>query len=190
MTDTTAIERTQLLSKIAVNSDAGQIQERGGLYVEDPGQAEMQAQNEDIEMLEMRAVQTSFGDNHQVHLETHSQALALALSNVMAQKKGMKVDHQVSATSVELMQEHIRDHINDMRAIQLAPGLVPNDQMGTPNPPTLTPQHPQSPQEPGEPQKTQQKVSPVAKARLKQPPKSATIASSKIRKRSNAKRNT
>ncbi len=171
MTDTTPIERTQLWSKIGINSDAGQIQERGGLYVQDPAQAETQAQNEDVEMLEMRAVQTSFGDNHQVHLEVHSQAFALVQANMMAQKKGMKVKQPVSQTTVELMQEHIKDHINDMKAIQTAPGLVPNDQMSLPNPPTLTPQAP-PPVAPADannnetgPQKTQSKTAPIAKAR-------------------------
>lgn len=198
MTDTTPIERTQLWSKVGVNSDAGQIQERGGLYVQDPAQAEVQAQNEDIEMMEMRAVQTSFGDNHQVHLETHSQAFALAQANVMAQKKGIKVNHPVSQTTVELMQEHIKDHINDMKAIQTAPGLVPNDQMSLPNPPTLTPQHPTPPVTPGtnnEPAKTQAKTAPIAKARstnarsngLTAKKTSSTVKSSKL-KGKNAKK--
>lgn len=135
MSDTTPIERTQFLQKIGINSDAAQIQLRGGLYVEDPAQSEMQAQNEDIEMMQMRAVQTSYGDNHQVHLETHSQALALALANVQAQKTGMLPPgtQTVSETTVQLMQGHIKDHIEDMQAMQVAPGLVPNDQISIPN---------------------------------------------------------
>src|SRR5206468_935621 len=38
MSDTTAIERTQLLAKFGVNSDAGEIQLRGGLFIQDPAQ--------------------------------------------------------------------------------------------------------------------------------------------------------
>src|SRR5438045_7528371 len=34
MSDTTAIERTQLLSRFAINSDAAQVQLRGGLYIQ------------------------------------------------------------------------------------------------------------------------------------------------------------
>lgn len=165
MSDTTPIERTQFLSKIGINSDAAQIQLRGGLYVEDPAQAEMQAQNEDIEMLEMRAVQTSYGDNHQVHLETHSQALALAQANMMAQKQGMKVGQPVSQTTIELMQQHIKDHITDMQAIQVAPGLVPNDQISLPNPPNLN-----APKNPAEmpsqnPSSPQSETAPMTAAR-------------------------
>lgn len=166
MSDTTAIERTQLLQKIGVQSDAAQIQLRGGLYIQDPAQAETQAQNEDIEMLEMRAVQTSFGDNHQVHLETHSQALALAQANMMAQKTGIKVKEPVSQTSIELMQQHIKDHIAEMQAIQVAPGLVPNDQESLPNHPSLN-----APQNPSE--MPTQNVSPKAQDSM------ASIAKSK-----------
>lgn len=130
MSDTTAIERTQFLAKYGVNSDAGQIQLRGGLYIQDPAQAEMQAQNEDIEMMSMRAVQTSFGDNHIVHLQTHGPVLDQLLH---AQKMGQPV----SATIIKLFQDHIKDHVQDMQSTQVAPGLVPNDQISTPNSPNL-----------------------------------------------------
>lgn len=130
MSDTTAIERTQLLSKFGVNSDAAQIQLRGGLYIQDPAQAEMQAQNEDVEMMDMRAVQVSFGDNHLVHLQTH----APVLDQLIGAKKAGK---PISDTIIKLFQEHIKDHVNAMQATQVAPGLVPNDQVGRPNPPNL-----------------------------------------------------
>lgn len=130
MSDTTAIERTQLLSKFGVNSDAAQIQLRGGLYIQDPAQAEMQAQNEDIEMMDMRAVQVSFGDNHLVHLQTHGPVL----DQLLAAKKDGK---PVSDTITKLFQEHIKDHVNAMQATQVSPGLVPNDQMSMPNAPNL-----------------------------------------------------
>lgn len=166
MTDTTPIERTQLLNKVGISSDAAQIQLRGGLYVQDPAQAEMQAQNEDIEMMELRAVQIGFGDNHQVHLETHSQTMALVQANIMAQKKGELPPNvePVSQTTLELIQQHIQDHINAMRDIQLSPGLVPNDQIGLPNPPSLN-----APDRPGEMPKSdtqpKQQVNPVIENR-------------------------
>lgn len=131
MSDTTAIERTQLLSKFGINSDAGQVQLRGGLYIQDPAQAEMQAQNEDIEMMDMRAVQVSFADNHIVHLQTHAPVLDQLIA---AQKAGKPV----SDTVIKLFQEHIKDHVNAMQATQVSPGLVPNDQTGMPNQPNLT----------------------------------------------------
>lgn len=130
MTDTTAVERTQMMGSFGINSDAAQIQLRGGLYIQDPAQAEMQAKNENIEMMDMRAVQVSFGDNHIVHLQTHGPVMDQLLT---AQKQGAPVSDVV----VQLMQGHIKDHVNAMKATQVAPGLVPNDQMTTPNPPSL-----------------------------------------------------
>jgi len=170
MADTTPIERTQLLSKIGINSDAAQVQLRGGLYIEDPAQAELQAQNEDIELMEMRAVQTSYGDNHQVHLETHSQALALMQANLMAQKQGMPVQEPVSETSVQLMQQHIKDHITDMQAIQVAPGLVPNDQISMPNKPNLNaPSNPAQMPSQQQPPKPTNETAPLAGAKKQNP---------------------
>lgn len=204
MTDTTPIERTQFLQKVGVNSDAGQVQLRGGLYIQDPEQAEMQAQNEDVEMMEMRAVNTSYGDNHQVHLETHSQTLAVVEANVKAQQKGELPDgvEPVSETTLLLMQEHVKDHINDMKAIQLAPGLVANGTEGTPNHPSIN-----APANPGEmpksskpPESTLNKVNRVAKeqrtdannstpagdkaagVKLKPKSKSATVKKTKLTK--------
>lgn len=159
MADTTPIERTQLLNKVGIQSDAAQIQLRGGLYVQDPAQAEMQAQNEDIEMMEMRAVSSSFGDNHQVHLEVHSQAYALAMANMMAQKKGVPVKNPVSQTTIDLMQDHIKDHINDMKSLQVAPGLVPNENAAMPNPPNLN-----APDRPGEMPKQEKQTQPPTPA--------------------------
>lgn len=131
MADTTAIERTQLLTKFGINSDAGQVQLRGGLYIQDPAQAEMQAKNENIEMMDMRAVQVSFGDNHIVHLQTHGPVLDQLLA---AQKAGQPV----SDTIIKLFHGHVKDHVQAMEATQVAPGLVPNDQMSMPNQPNLS----------------------------------------------------
>lgn len=134
MSDTTAIERTQLLAKFGVNSDAGQIQLRGGLYIQDPAQAEMQAQNEDIEMMDSRAVQVSFGDNHLVHLQTHGPVL----DQLVAAAKNPDAKKVPSATVIGLFKEHIKDHVNAMQSTQVSPGLVPNDQISMPNQPNLS----------------------------------------------------
>lgn len=125
MSDTTAIERTQLLARFGVQSDAGQIQLRGGLYIQDPEQAAMQAQNEDIEMANYRQVQVSFGDNHIVHIQTHQEF--------------MNDPRFESAPDVikGMFKQHMSDHVQAMSATQVAPGLVPNDQISIPNPPNL-----------------------------------------------------
>jgi hypothetical protein len=73
-----------------------------------------------------------------------------------------------------LMQEHIKDHVTDMKAIQLAPGLVPNDQVSLPNHPNLSaPVNPaempvQSGNEPSKPTVGQQ-TAPMATVRKQLP---------------------
>lgn len=125
MHETTPIERTQLLNRLGVQSDAAQIQMRGGLYVQDPAQAERQAQAEDIEMMNHKKVQVSFADNHQVHMETHDQVIQ------HPSFKGLPQDIQ------KLFTEHMRDHINAQAATQAAPGLMPNSSISLPNQPSL-----------------------------------------------------
>lgn len=181
MSDTTAIERTQLMGGFGVNSDAAQIQLRGGLYIQDAAQAELQAKNENIEMMDMRAVQVSFGDNHIVHLETHGPILDELLK---AQKAGAPVSDVV----LQLFQGHIKDHIQSMQAVQVAPGLVPNDQMGSPNPPNLhdTGGPGQMPHPaPGQAQNAQQQQAPIAKPMSKLAPKQQSD-NNKLRRKKNA----
>lgn len=199
MNDTTPIERTQLMSKYGINSDAAEIQLRGGLYIQDPAQAELQAKNEDIEMMSMRAVQISFGDNHIVHLQTHGPVLDQL---VAAQKAGASV----SAVIITLFQNHIKDHVQAMEATQVAPGLVPNDQISSPNPPNLSDtgqpgQMPQSDTNAGErqsgqsqqsntappnlpPPNMQSQQAPIAKPAEKIAPKNKLVQNSKSNKRS------
>jgi hypothetical protein len=176
MSDTTPIERTQLLSGFAINSDAGQIQLRGGLYIQDPAQAEIQAQNEDIEMMDMRAVQVSFGDNHLVHLQTHGPVLDAL--NASEANGGKPVPEVIK----KLFTEHIKDHVQAMQATQVAPGLVPNDQVSMPNPPNLSDtgqpgQMPQSDtnldQKAAEDQRARSSQAPIAKPASKIAPSSA-----------------
>lgn len=138
MSDTTAIERTGLLSKFGINSDAAQVQLRGGLFIQDPAQAEMQAQNEDVEMMDMRAVQVSFGDNHLVHLQTHAPVLDMIIANNKNIDPDNPESKRVPDTVVKLFQEHIKDHVNAMQATQVSPGLVPNESSSMPNPPALS----------------------------------------------------
>ncbi len=125
----TPIERMQLFNKTAgIQSDAAQIMQRGGLYVQDPAQAEMQAENEDVEMLQSRAVNVGFADNHQVHLETHSQVAGHPMFPYLPQ------------VVQEMITQHIKDHVNAMKAISIEPGLIPNERTPLPNPPALNDQ--------------------------------------------------
>lgn len=134
----TAVERTALFEKgWGIQSDAAEIQLRGGLYIQDPAQAEIQAQNEDIEMLNERAVLVGLGDNHQVHLQTHSQAYDMVQANLKAQKQGKPVNQPVSQATFELFTQHINDHIAALKNTMSTPGLVPNGQINMPNQPNL-----------------------------------------------------
>lgn len=139
MSDTTPIERTQFLAKFGVISDTSQIQLRGGLFIQDPASAEMQAMNEDTEMMDMRGVEVSLADNHIVHLQTHGPVLDLLMKNQAMQRKGMLPQgvQPVSDVVVRLFQQHIKDHTDAMLATQPSPGLIPNSNTGTPNPPSL-----------------------------------------------------
>jgi hypothetical protein len=125
MNDTTPIERTQLMQRLGIISDAAEIQARGGLSIQDPAQAEMQAQNEDIEMMSTRSTEVSFADNHEIHLETHGQI----------------INHPTFKTFPQAVQtlflQHQKDHISAMKATASAPGLMPNQYSELPNPPSL-----------------------------------------------------
>lgn len=125
MNDTTPVERTQLMQRLGITSDAAQIQARGGLSVQDPAQAEVQAQNEDIEMMEMRSCGVSFADNHVVHLETHGQIINHPNFITLPQ------------AAQKLFLQHQKDHIDALRATQSAPGLMPNQNSSLPNPVTI-----------------------------------------------------
>lgn len=160
MNELSAIERTQYFSKFGIQSDSAQIAERGGLFVQDPAQAEMQAQNEDIEMLQMRAVQVSWGDNHQVHLETHAQIM---------DHPNFKLFPQVVQ---DLFEQHMKDHMDAMKAILTSPGLVPNGQEGMPNQPRLSNPAGNNPQ-PKQPQPQKNPTQPKAMS----PAESQAVAS-------------
>lgn len=153
MADTTPTERQQLFSKFGVNSDTIEIQQRGGLFIQDPAQAEQQAMNEDNEMLEMRGVHVSFADNHIVHLQTHGPVLDMLLKAQKAQQNGTAPAgaKPISDVVIKLFQQHIKDHTQAMLATQPTQGLIPNENSGMPNPPTLPPEQP-APQKGSTPQ--------------------------------------
>ena len=138
----TPIERTQALAKIAIQSDAAAIQQRGGLHTQDPAAAEVQAQQEDIELMDGTPVQISLGDNHKVHIETHSQVM---------QTPAWDVAPEVVKRSFD---RHIRMHMTALEATAPTPGLVPGPDSDVPNQPQVI-QAPQPPQ-PSAPQPTNQ----------------------------------
>lgn len=121
----TPIERTQAMSKVGIQSDAGEIQARGGLNIQDPGQAELQAQTEDTAMLDGKPVMIAIGDNHQVHIETHSQIMETAAWE------------HVPEPIKNLFNEHIKQHVQQLQAQAPMPGLVPNKNYDVPNQPQI-----------------------------------------------------
>lgn len=120
----TPIERTNFLGDFGVQSDAGEIQARGGTSVQDPAEAERQAQQEDMQMMEAKPVQISIADNHQVHIETHSQVMESAAFE------------QLPDVIKELFVSHVKQHVEALKAQSAMPGLVAN-------PASQNPVHPQ-----------------------------------------------
>lgn len=117
----TPIERIQAFAKVGVQSDADAIQKRGGLNVQDPATAEVQAQQEDIEMMKGNPVMISLGDNHQVHIETHTQVMQTAAWPQFPQVLKDNFDR------------HIKQHMDAMQAVAPTPGLVPGPDFDVPN---------------------------------------------------------
>lgn len=121
----TPIERTQAMAKVSIQSDAAAIQQRGGLHTQDPAQAEVQAQQEDIELMDGTPVMISLGDNHKVHIETHSQLMQTAAWEVAPDVVKREVDR------------HIQSHMTAMEALAPTPGLVPGPNFDVPNQPQV-----------------------------------------------------
>lgn len=125
----TPIERTQSFAKIGVQSDAGEIQKRGGLFVQDPAQAEQQAQKEDMAMLDGLPQMISVGDNHQVHIETHDQIM------------GSAAWEQLPEVVKNLFNSHVKQHEDAAKAQAQTPGLVPGLNFDIPNQPQIFTDH-------------------------------------------------
>lgn len=119
------IERTQMFSKVGVQSDAAAIQMRGGLHTQDPAAAEVQAQQEDVEMMDGTPVMISLGDNHKVHIETHSQVMQTPAWDLLPQVVQRAFD------------QHIQQHMTALEAQAPTPGLVPGPGSDVPNQPQV-----------------------------------------------------
>lgn len=118
-------EATQFEAKFGVQSDRLQIQQRGGVTVTNPAMAEQQAQAEDLTMMEGAPVPISIADNHQVHIETHSQ--------LTKDPRWATVPQAVQ----QVLTQHIKDHETAMRAQMTTPGLVPAPNYDNPNKPSV-----------------------------------------------------
>lgn len=113
MAGATPQERTDLFGHFNAKSDAYQIQRRGGLVVQNPEEAERQAQNEDIELMDGKPVAVSIGDNHMVHLQTHRQLID------DPRFQAMPADVQSAVN------QHIQDHERMLTDLLPHPGMVP-----------------------------------------------------------------
>lgn len=129
MSGATPMERGGLLNQFNIDSDAFRIQQRGGLVVQDPADAENQAQNEDIDLMDGKPVPISLGDNHEVHIETHQQLL----------DEGR--DAMLPPNVVEAIKAHIKAHTDALQQLQPSPGLVPpGEELGEPPQPVAAPE--------------------------------------------------
>lgn len=121
----TPTERTQIFGKFGVQSDAQAIQMRGGLNVQEPAAAEQQAQLEDTEMLDGTPVMISMGDNHKVHIETHSQVMQTPAWDVLPDVLKRNFDR------------HINQHMTALEALAPTAGLVQTEGSDIPNKPQI-----------------------------------------------------
>lgn len=132
MKSATPQERAQLFEQFNAQSDAFEIQRRGGLVVQNPADAEIQAQNEDMDLMDGKPVQISLGDNHIVHLQTHNQIVESPHFQTLPPQ------------AQKAFNDHITEHEQALAALQPAPGLVPKGAQIAP----MNPQGP-GPQAPG-----------------------------------------
>jgi hypothetical protein len=105
-------EATQYMSKFGIQSDRAEIVARGGLTVQDPTTAEQQAQGEDMNMMNGKPCAVSPWDNHQVHIETHTQLMATAAWPT------------VPDVIKTLVTSHVNDHITALQTFNPMPGLM------------------------------------------------------------------
>ena len=109
-------ERGQFFDKFAVQSDASEIQKRGGLDIQDPNAALNQAHSENTQMAEQgEPVHISPYDNHHVHLEIHN---ALIASDEFA---------TLTSPRQNMIRSHVKQH--EMMLMTQTPGhgLVPSE---------------------------------------------------------------
>jgi len=122
----TPLERDQFMSKFAVESDATEIQKRGGLEVSDPHSAIDQAHGENTAMGEQGVpVHISAFDNHQVHLEVHNALVTAPEFEAM------------TSPQQNMVRAHIKQHEQLLMTQTPQAGLVPNGQ----NDDTVIPSH-------------------------------------------------
>lgn len=115
MSDATPQERNQLFEQFNMQSDAGEIQRRGGLVVQNPEDAKSQAHAEDMQMMDGKPMLISLGDNHPVHLQEHY---------------ALKEDPRFAVlppAAQKAIDNHIKQHEQAMQDLLPAPGLVPGD---------------------------------------------------------------
>lgn len=109
----TPIERTNALGLAGIESDAAQIQVRGGLNIQDPASAEQQAHVEDMQLWDDMPVPIGLSDNHQVHIETHSQVMQTPAWDTFP------------AATQKVVNDHIHAHLLALKSQQMSPGLQP-----------------------------------------------------------------
>lgn len=115
MSGATPQERAQVFSQFNMQSDAADIQRRGGLVVQNPEDAKNQAHAEDIQMMDGAPTLISLGDNHLVHLQEHN---------------SLKEDPRFAVlppSAQKALDNHIQQHEQAMQNLMPAPGLVPGD---------------------------------------------------------------
>jgi hypothetical protein len=132
--DMTPIEKQQFYEKFGIDSDAAEIQLRGGLNVESAQEAVQQADKENNMLAQGFPSKVSLTDNHLVHMEVHN----AYMTNTDGTPNPLFATLPKSVQ--KMMQEHMSDHQIALKATTPARGLMPNSETGdsVPNSPIKT----------------------------------------------------
>lgn len=117
--DMSPIEKQQFYEKFGIDSDAAEVQLRGGLNVENPEDAVQQADKENRMIAQSYPAGVSLTDNHLVHLEVHQ-----------AYQDRPDFELVVPRAAQKLLDEHIQQHQLALKATTPTRGLMPNSETG------------------------------------------------------------
>lgn len=123
--DMSPIEKQQFFEKFGVDSDAAEIQLRGGLNIESPQEAVPQADKENGLLAKGYPAKVSLGDNHMVHIQVHNAAMA-----PLPDGSPNPLFTSLPQSTQKMFQEHVSNHQVALKATTPQPGLIPNSKTG------------------------------------------------------------
>lgn len=123
--DMSPIEKQQFLEHFGVDSDAAEIQLRGGMNIENPQDAVTQADKENKQLAQGFPAKVSLGDNHMVHIEVHNAFMQPMTDPATGAQKPNPNFAALSKSAQALFTQHINNHEIALKATTPQPGLMP-----------------------------------------------------------------